>query len=341
MRGELFVSVGLIALLDDIAAIAKVAAASLDDVIGQAAKAGTKAAGVVIDDAAVTPTYVVGLSPSRELPMIWKITLGSLRNKLIVLLPGALALSQFAPGAITPLLMIGGAFLCYEGAEKVYEKLAPHQAHAHEASLESVALDATELEDQKVAGAVKTDFILSAEIMAIALAAIPGGSLWMRAAALAAVAVFITLGVYGAVALIVKADDAGLALARNGGQSALASVTRALGRGIVKAMPTLLSALSVIGTAAMLWVGGQIVAHGLESFHVSAPAHLVHGWSIAAAGAAPPALHSAVEWMVSAALSGVFGLILGFALIPLASYVVSPLLRGLKKLSGLRQTSKA
>lgn len=333
-------SVGLIALLDDVAAIAKAAAASLDDVIAQAGKAGTKAAGVVIDDAAVTPTYVVGLAPSRELPMIWKITLGSLRNKLLILLPGALALSYFAPGAITPLLMIGGAFLCYEGAEKVYEKLAPHEAHAHEESVESVALDVTELEDQKVAGAVKTDFILSAEIMAISLAAIPEGSLWMKAAALAAVAVLITVGVYGAVALIVKADDAGLALAKARGEGFFARATRGLGRGLVKAMPLLLSGLSVVGTAAMLWVGGQIVLHGLETFHLAAPAHLAHEGATAAGALVPAPARGSVEWLAGAALSGVFGLALGAALIPVASYVLSPLLRATKKLLGYRATSK-
>ena len=332
-------SVGLIALLDDIAAIAKVAAASLDDVIGQAAKAGTKAAGVVIDDAAVTPAYVIGLSPSRELPMIWKITLGSLRNKLVILLPGALALSQFAPGAITPLLMIGGAYLCYEGAEKVYEKLAPHEAHAHEASVESIALDAVALEDQKVASAIKTDFILSAEIMAIALASISEGSLLTKAAALAAVAVMITVGVYGAVALIVKADDAGLALAKTSGEGIFARATRALGRGMVRAMPKLLAGLSTVGTAAMLWVGGQIVLHGLETFHISAPARLTHDWSEAAAALAPTALHDIAAWLAAAGLSGVFGIALGFVLIPVASYALSPALRAVKRLFGLRRTS--
>ena len=333
-------SVGLIALLDDVAVIARAAAASLDDVIAQAGKAGVKAAGVVIDDAAVTPTYVVGLSPSRELPMIWKITLGSLRNKLLILLPGALALSQFAPSAITPLLMLGGAFLCYEGAEKIYEKLAPHEAHAHEASVESVALTATELEDQKVAGAVKTDFILSAEIMAISLAAIPEGSLWMKAAALAAVAVFITVGVYGAVALIVKADDAGLALAKRRGSGVGAKAIRTFGRGMVRAMPVLLAALSVIGTAAMLWVGGQIIIHGLEAFHIAQPAHFVHDWSEAAAAFAPEPVRSVVAWLASAALSGLFGVALGALLIPVASYLISPVLRGVKRLFGLRRTSE-
>src|SRR3954453_7946060 len=166
-------SIGLIALLDDIAALAKVAAASLDDIAGQAAKAGAKAAGVVIDDAAVTPRYVTGFSAARELPIIGKITLGSLKNKLLILLPAALILSLVAPQAITPLLMIGGLYLCYEGVEKVYELALPHAAHAHESALETTSLDAKSLEDEKVAGAIKTDFILSAEIMAITLAAVP------------------------------------------------------------------------------------------------------------------------------------------------------------------------
>jgi predicted DNA repair protein MutK len=333
------VSVGLIALLDDVAAIAKAAAASIDDVVAQAGKAGVKAAGVVIDDAAVTPTYVVGLSPSRELPMIWKITLGSLRNKLLILLPGALALSQFAPAAITPLLMIGGAYLCYEGAEKVYEKVAPHAAHAHESAVESVALDATQLENQKVAGAVKTDFILSAEIMAISLAAIESNSLWMRAGALAAVAVMITVGVYGVVALIVKMDDAGLALSKAQGTSGWARFKRAFGHGLVKAMPPALTALSTVGTAAMLWVGGQIVLHGLETFHLGWPAHFVHDLAEKAASIFPGALHGVANWLVSAALSGVFGLMLGLALIPVASYLISPLLRGVKRLFGKTPSS--
>ena len=164
---------GLLALFDDIAALAKVAAASIDDVAGQAAKAGTKAAGVVIDDTAVTPRYVTDFSPARELPIIGRIALGSLKNKLLILLPVALALSFLLPQAITPLLMIGGAYLCYEGAEKVYEALFPHEAHAHEAMLEPVALDAETFEEQKIASAIKTDFILSAEIMAITLAAVP------------------------------------------------------------------------------------------------------------------------------------------------------------------------
>ncbi len=193
-------SIGLIALLDDIAAIAKVAAASIDDVAAAAAKAGVKAAGVVIDDAAVTPRYVIGFSAQRELPIVRKIAVGSLRNKLLILLPAALVLSYFLPVAITPLLMFGGAYLCYEGTEKVFELLLPHQAHAHEAQLEPVALNPQTFEDEMVAGAVKTDFILSAEIMAITLAAVPAGSLWTQALVLAVVGVGITIGASGCTA---------------------------------------------------------------------------------------------------------------------------------------------
>ncbi len=222
-------SVGLIALLDDIAAIAKVAAASLDDVVSQAAKAGVKAAGVVIDDTAVTPGYVIGFAAKRELPIVGKIAAGSLRNKLLILLPAALALSYFLPSAITPLLMFGGAYLCYEGVEKLFEAIMPHHAHQHEAELGTVALQAQTLEDQKVASAIKTDFILSAEIMAITLAALPAGSILMQAIVLALVGIGITVAVYGVVALIVKADDAGVALARNDNVSVMASIGRAFG----------------------------------------------------------------------------------------------------------------
>ena len=200
-------SIGLIALLDDVAAIAKVAATSLDDVAAQAAKAGVKAAGVVIDDAAVTPRYVLGFAAARELPIVGKIAAGSLRNKLLVLLPVTLALSYFLPWMITPLLMFGGAYLCYEGTEKLLEAIIPHQAHAHEARLGTVALDPHTLEDEKVASAIKTDFILSAEIMAITLAAVADGSILVQALVLALVGIGITVAVYGVVALIVKADD--------------------------------------------------------------------------------------------------------------------------------------
>jgi uncharacterized protein len=329
-------SIGLLALLDDVVGLAKVAAASIDDVAAQAARAGVKAAGVVIDDAAVTPRYVIGFSPARELPIVGRIALGSLRNKLLVLLPAALALSLLAPWAITPLLMMGGAYLCYEGAEKAYEALLPHRAHAHEASLDSIALEAETLEDEKVASAIKTDFILSAEIMAITLAAIPGGSFWMQAAVLAVVGLGITALVYGAVALIVKADDAGLALARTPPDAPLTAVLRPLGYGMVHGMPWVLAALSVIGTAAMIWVGGGIVVHGLEAYGLSAIGHAIHAAAEAVARSVP-AISSVAGWVVEAAGSGLVGLALGAALIPLTSYAIAPAWTQLKRLRSRRR----
>jgi uncharacterized protein len=322
-------SVGLVALFDDIAALAKAAAASIDDVAGQAAKAGTKAAGVVIDDTAVTPRYVTGFSAARELPIIGRIALGSLKNKLLILLPVALALSFLLPQAITPLLMIGGAYLCYEGAEKVYELLVPHEAHAHEAKLEPVALDAETFEDQKIASAIKTDFILSAEIMAITLAAIPGDNALNQAIILALVGAGITVAVYGVVALIVKADDFGLALARLAPASAVAAPLRASGRAIVHAMPYLLSGLAAIGTAAMIWVGGGIILHGLEAYGLGGPSHALHDAGAALARAVPVA-PAMVAWLVEAAGAGVAGFAIGLLAIPLASRVLSPLWRPVK-----------
>ncbi|MCA0255058.1 MAG: DUF808 domain-containing protein [Proteobacteria bacterium] len=319
-------SIGLLALLDDVAGIAKVAAASLDDIAGQAAKAGVKAAGAVIDDAAVTPRYVDGFAAEREIPIVWKIAKGSLRNKLLILLPIALALSTLLPVIITPLLMIGGAYLCYEGAEKVFGALFPHQAHAHEESVGSIDPTAASLEDQKVAGAIKTDFILSAEIMTIALAAIPEGGFWMEAVVLALVAVGITIAVYGGVALIVKMDDAGLYLARKG----IGGATRAFGRFLVKAMPVFMSVLGVVGTAAMIWVGGGIVLHGLAEFGLGGPAHMLELWTEEAAHALP-AIGSFIDWAVNAFGSGIAGLAIGFVMIPLAGYVISPLLKAFKK----------
>lgn len=322
-------SVGLVALFDDIAALAKVAAASIDDVAGQAAKAGTKAAGVVIDDTAVTPRYVTEFSPARELPIIGRIALGSLKNKLLILLPAALALSFLLPGAITPLLMIGGAYLCYEGAEKVYEFLVPDGAHAHEAKLEPVAIDARTFEEQKIASAIKTDFILSAEIMAITLAAVPGDNPLRQAIILAVVGAGITAGVYGVVALIVKADDVGLALARVAPASRAAAPLRMTGRAIVRAMPHLLGALSTVGTAAMIWVGGGIILHGLEKYGLGWPAHALHDAGAAVARMVPFAA-ATVAWLVEAAGAGVAGLAIGLLVIPLASRVLSPLWRRVK-----------
>jgi len=315
---------GLLALLDDVAGIAKVAAASIDDVLGQAAKAGVKAAGVVIDDAAVTPKYVVGFKADRELPIIWKIALGSFRNKLVILLPLALLLSTVAPWSITPLLMLGGLFLCYEGAEKVYETFWPHQANHHQAVVRPAA-DAKELEDQKIASAIKTDFILSAEIMALTLSTIEGDNLFLRAAILAIVGIGITVVVYGAVALIVKADDVGVSLAHEDRNSGL----RALGRAIVKGMPHFLRGLSIVGTAAMIWVGGGIVVHGLEEFGWHLPADLIHDVA-ASVGDALSGIAGLAEWIVSALLNLLVGLVLGFLLIPIVERVIAPAWRAAK-----------
>ncbi|NJM82506.1 MAG: DUF808 domain-containing protein [Tabrizicola sp.] len=309
---------GLLALLDDVAAIAKVAASSVDDIAAAAAKAGTKAAGVVIDDAAVTPKYVHGFSADRELPIIWRIALGSVRNKLVILLPTLLALDYFLPQAITPLLMIGGAYLCFEGAEKVFHALFPH---VEEGVIEDFdTKDATHLEEEKVAGAIKTDFILSAEIMTIALATIGPGSVWLQAATLAVVGVLITAVVYGAVALIVKMDDVGLHLAAVGRTRG----GRAFGRGLVVAMPKLMTLLSVVGTGAMLWVGGSIIIHGLEVLGWTWLGHHVHDWAAAIAGAVPQA-GGVVEWLAKATMDGIFGLAVGIAVIPVATRIIGPL----------------
>jgi predicted DNA repair protein MutK len=326
-------SAGLFALLDDVAGIAKIAASSIDDVVGHAAKAGAKSAGVVIDDAAVTPRYVVGFAAEREIPIVAKIARGSLRNKLLYLLPAALLLAMFAPWAVTPLLMIGGAYLCYEGAEKVFEKLFPHKAHSHEAKLKPDSTDPQVLEDAKVAGAIRTDFILSAEIMAISLAALPEGNFWIRAVALAVVAVAITAGVYGAVALIVKADDAGVALARNESETIVGKFSRAFGAGLVRGMPVLLGLLAVIGTAAMIWVGGGIIIHGLEEFGYETLGHAIHHWA-EEAGHALPAVGGFVEWFVSATAAGIFGLLFGFLMIPVAGRIIAPVLKRIRRRSG-------
>ncbi|WP_199553603.1 DUF808 domain-containing protein [Sandaracinobacteroides hominis] len=295
---------GLIALLDDIAAIAKVAASSLDDVAAASAKAGSKAAGVVIDDAAVTPKYVVGFTPDRELPIIWKIAKGSLRNKLLILLPAFIALAAFLPQALTPLLMIGGAFLCFEAAEKVMEKLGLHHG-AHDPDT-PVALETGEHEKTMVNGAIRTDLILSAEILAIALGALGNMSIATKAAALAGVSLIVTAAVYGAVALIVKMDDIGVRLARYE-----SGFSQAVGRGLVTGMPKLLAALSVIGTAAMAWVGGGIVLHGLDviGFAAAIP-HTLHNWAHAIASAFPVG-EAVVEWIVNATFAGIFGVLLG------------------------------
>ncbi|MEP5730071.1 MAG: DUF808 domain-containing protein [Sulfitobacter sp.] len=314
---------GLIALLDDVAAIAKVAASSIDDVIGQAAKAGSKAAGAVIDDAAVTPKYVQGFSADRELPVIWRITKGSLRNKLLFLLPAGLALSAFAPWAIAPLLMLGGAYLCFEGAEKVAHVLGYGHGHEDYAHRDETTEDPAHLEEQKAQGAIKTDFILSAEIMTIALAAIPPSNFWMEAATLATVAIMITVAVYGAVAVIVKMDDLGVAMA-NKGRLAL---TRTMGRGLVRGMPGFLKMLTIVGTGAMLWVGGSIIVHGLEEMGWGALGHLIHDAAFAVGHMMPSTLEGITEWFAKAAMDGILGVVFGLLLIPLGEKVITPLWR--------------
>ena len=324
-------SVGLLALLDDVAGLVKVAAASLDDVAGQAAKAGVKAAGAVIDDAAVTPNYVTGFSADRELPIVGKIAWGSIKNKLLFLLPAALLLSLFAPWLITPLLMIGGAYLCYEGAEKIFHALRPHDAEAHEAGLEAVSVGAQSLEDQKVAGAIQTDFILSAEIMTIILSAIDVENFWSRAAILAVAGIGITVAVYGAVALIVKGDDFGVWMARN----ARTGAGKAFGRGLVGFMPVFMQILSVVGTAAMTWVGGSIIVHGLYEFGFVWPEHVVEAaahWAEAAA----PAIAGFTGWLATAGVDFVFGIALGAVMIPVVGYVLAPALKAAKGLMARR-----
>ena len=293
---------GLTALLDDISVIARAAAASVDDVGVAASRAGSKTAGVVIDDAAVTPSYATGLTPDRELPLIANITKGSLKNKLLILLPGALLLSEFLPWAIVPLLMLGGAYLSYEGAEKVIEKLGGEK---HGKTLDDPIEDLARFEKERTAGAIRTDLILSGEIMAITLNEVAAETLVTRAAVLALVGVAVTVAVYGAVALIVKMDDIGLHLAKRE-----TPVIRRFGRGLVNAMPKVLTVLSFVGTIAMLWVGGGIVLHGLEELGIEGPAHFAHEIQHAVEGATG-GLAGILGGASYAGLSALFGLALG------------------------------
>ncbi len=299
---------GLFALLDDIAAIAKVAAASVDDIgtmavsslddtAAAAAKASAKAVGVVVDDAAVTPRYVTGFAADREIPIVAKIARGSLKNKLVFLLPGALALSYFLPVVITPLLMAGGAFLCFEGAEKLWEKLTPHDEFAEVGA----TIDPVEKEHAMVSGAIRTDMILSAEIMAIALGTVEQEPIAEQAAALVVVALGITALVYGAVALIVKADDFGVFLARK-----RSGAVAALGRGLVAGMPPFLALLGWVGLAAMLWVGGHIFIDGLHKFGIDGPYNVLHAGMHAVERAGGLAI-----WFAEAVGAGLFGVALG------------------------------
>jgi len=295
---------GLLALLDDVVALAKLAATRLDDAVAQAGKAGSKAAGIVIDDAAVTPRYVTGLAAQRELPIIGRIALGSLKNKLVILLPAALLLAQFAPWAITPILVLGGLYLAYEGYEKVLHLFAPHAGEKTVADVAEGTPEARALEESRIAGAIRTDFILSAEIMAIALATIETPDIFLRGAILAAVGLLMTLIVYGAVALIVKADDFGVYLASRGGAPA------PLGRALVKGMPPFLEVLSVVGTIAMLWVGGGILVHSAAVLGYAEVEHLFHDASEAVRAAVPVAA-GLFAWLTGTLASAVVGLIAG------------------------------
>lgn len=296
---------GFFALLDDISALVKASAASLDDVPAQVAKTTGKVSGIVIDDTAVTPKYVVGLDPSRELSIIYQIARKSLVNKLLILGPAALLLGYFAPWAITPILMVGGAYLCFEGYEKVHSMFSRH--HEEQADSKPVnQITPEELEKERVNSAVRTDIILSAEIMAIAYSQVTDQPIVNQIVVLLVVAVFITVAVYGFVGLIVKADDLGLHLA--GEQYPPA--TQQIGRGIVKFMPHFLSILGYVGTAAMLWVGAEIIAHGIPF-----TAHLLHELEQSLARI------PAVAWFAKALACGVGGLVLGFIIEKLVKLV--------------------
>lgn len=303
---------GLAALLDDIAAIARVAAASVDDVSAAAGRASAKAVGVVVDDAAVTPRYVTGFDPSRELPIIRKIAMGSFRNKLIFILPAALILSQFVPWIITPILMVGGTYLSFEGAHKVLEWFG--LGH-HDPEAAPVVEQGQTQEDKMVRSAIRTDFILSTEIMIIALNEVAGQGLVSRAIILAIVAIAITVLVYGVVALIVKMDDIGMSLARR----EPAGVQK-IGRGLVKAMPIVLRVLSTVGVIAMLWVGGHILLVGMDDlgFHpiyafVHHAEEVVAGWV--------PVLGGAVSWLTNTFFSAILGLVIGLVVVGVVSLV--------------------
>jgi predicted DNA repair protein MutK len=316
---------GLFALLDDVAALAKAAAASIDDVGVAAGKASAKAAGVVVDDTAVTPHYVHGLSAERELPIIKRIAKGSLKNKLLFILPAALLLSQFLPIAVEIILMCGGTYLCYEGAHKIHHKLAHrgghHAEHAEPAeSAEEVAEEAAEEaveealevlghdhEESTVKGAIRTDFILSGEIMVIALKDVIDEGFVSRTIILMIVAVLITFAVYGVVALIVKMDDIGVHLVENGRAS-----SKRLGHALVGAMPKVLAGLSIIGTAAMLWVGGHILLVGTDELGWHGPYDLVHDLEHEVHDVA---LGGVLGWLINTAFSALVGVVVGFVVV--------------------------
>lgn len=300
---------GLLALLDDVVAIAKLATSQLDDVAAQAMKASSKTAGVIIDDAAVTPKYVTGLPAARELPIVAKIARGSLFNKIVILLPALLFLQAVAPWMIPILLIIGGAYLCFEGAEKTWHAVT---GHTDSGPQRAETLDAAHLEQHRVKGAIKTDFILSAEIMTIALASIDADTLWSRIGVLVVVAIFITVLVYGSVAVLVKLDDVGLRLNRSSKLPAL----RALGRWLVVSMPTVLSIIALIGTAAMLWVGGSIIIHGASELGWPWPYETIK--SIASV-TSDNGNYGLIHWLTVALIDAAVGLLVGLMLVPVVA----------------------
>lgn len=315
---------GLIALLDDVAALVKLSAASLDDVAAGAGRAGSKTVGVVVDDAAVTPKFVEGVDPKRELPIIRRIALGSLFNKIVIILPIILLLSQFLPWLLTPLLMVGGTYLCFEGAEKVFEKLGWIEHHEKPAQKQSKHAPDADPEKKIVRGAITTDFVLSCEIMVIALNEVAAETLVSRAIILVVVALAITIGVYGVVALIVKMDDIGLHMA--GGTKPGA---QRFGEFLVKAMPKLLAALSVIGTFAMLWVGGHIILVGTDELGLHALYGFVHHLEEPAAAVA--GIGSILGWLVNTFFSLILGLVWGSIVAGIALGITALIKRGQKK----------
>ena len=302
---------GLAALLDDVAALAKLAAASVDDVGAAAARASAKAAGVVVDDTAVTPAYVQGLTANRELPIIGKIAKGSLKNKLLFILPAALILSAIAPLLVEIILMIGGTYLCFEGAEKIHHRIA--HRHADDDLLPAV-VQGPEAEAKVVAGAVRTDFILSAEIMVIALKEVLDEGLAQRAIILVVVAVLITGIVYGVVALIVKMDDLGLRLSQRPSEA-----SQRVGHFMVAAMPKLLGALSVIGMAAMLWVGGHILLVGAAELGWHAPYDFVH--DLEGSVADLDGVGGVLAWIINTLISALVGLVVGLIVVVAVTFV--------------------
>ena len=298
---------GLVALLDDIATLAKVTASSVDDVAAGAVKVSSKAVGVVIDDTAVTPQYVAGLNPKRELPIIAKIARGSLINKLFIILPIALLLTWLAPHVLPFLLVVGGAYLCFEGGEKVLEKIG-WLPGLHEEHEEGGAASAEELEKSIVSSATRTDLILSSEIMLVSMADLSNEHGAMRVAVLIAVAFFMTFFVYGLVALLVKADDVGVRLARGAlePEDNRPGPVDNVGRTIVRVMPHVFGVIGVVGTVAMLWVGGHLVIENLAEVGVPIFHHLLESaeHAVSAGG-------GFVSWLVETALSGIFGVVLG------------------------------